>query len=111
MREQSKEMLDRYPDRVPVFLKKSKACKRRDVPDVKKNKYLAPRTITVAEFSAVVRRRMKLDPAVAIFFMVNIGQSGGGVLLPSCMTMGEAYDEFGRDMHLTITYSGENTFG
>lgn len=110
MQEQAVEMLARYPDRVPIFLERGKGCS--NVPEVKKNKYLAPRTITVAEFQSVVRQRMKLDAGVAMFMMVGIGKEGGGCLMPSSMLIGEAYDTFRfEDSFLHITYTGENTFG
>ena len=111
MQEQALDMRRKFPDRLPVFLAKAKSCTRLDVPEVDKNKYLAPKTLTVAELMAVVRKRIVVAPEVALFFMVKVGKQG--VLLPSSMTIGEAYEQFVNDgtNFLELEYMGENTFG
>jgi len=107
----AQEMMRRYPDRVAVFVKRSKTCKHGRVPEVDKNKYLSPRNISVIEMLSTVRKRMSLPSEVSIFFMVHL-PNGGSIMLPSNMLMGEAHDIYaGHDGFMRIDYMGENTFG
>ena len=109
-KEQAKDMLEKYPDRVPVWIERSKTCNHPCVKDVVKHKYLCPRSLRIVELLAVVRKRIDLQPEVAIFMFVNAGRSS--LLLPSSITIGDAYDlHKDKDCFLRITYDGENTFG
>ena len=97
-------IMKRYPSRVPVI------CERADTSDIAlidKHKYLVPNDLIMAQFIFVIRRRLKLDAAKAIFLFVN-----NQIIPPSNASLGALYEEYkSEDWFLYMTYSGENTFG
>ena len=97
-------ILKRYPMRIPVI------CERADTTDIAlidKHKYLVPVELIMGQFIFVIRRRLKLDAAKAIFLFVN-----KQIIPPMNASLSELYEEYkGEDGFLYITYSGENTFG
>jgi len=97
-------ILKRYPTRIPVI------CERADTSDIAlidKHKYLVPAELIMGQFIFVIRRRLKLDAAKAIFLFVN-----NQIIPPSNASLGELYEEYkSEDGFLYMTYSGENTFG
>lgn len=104
-RRESSKVMQKYPDRLPVV------CTRRDsctsVPQIDKTKYLVPMDMTVGQFIAVLRKRLVLAPAQAIFLLTESGQ------LPSTgdevRTLHAAHRS--ADGFLYLRYAGENTFG
>lgn len=97
-------ILKRYPTRIPVI------CERADTSDIAlidKYKYLVPNDLVIAQFIFVIRHRLELDAAKAIFLFVN-----NQIIPPSNVSLGELYEEYkSADGFLYMTYSGENTFG
>ena len=97
-------ILKRYPTRIPVI------CERGDTSDIAlidKYKYLVPNDLVIAQFIFVIRHRLELDAAKAIFLFVN-----NQIIPPSNASLGELYEEYkSADGFLYMTYSGENTFG
>ena len=101
---ESSTILKRHPDRICVYLEKQETCKT--IPDLDKNKYLVPNSITISQFTYVIRSRIKLAADQAIFLFVN------NTVISGNTTMIEVYNKYkGEDGFLYITYSGENTFG
>eukprot|EP00013_Stygamoeba_regulata_P000524 CAMPEP_0177631688 /NCGR_PEP_ID=MMETSP0447-20121125/1882_1 /TAXON_ID=0 /ORGANISM="Stygamoeba regulata, Strain BSH-02190019" /LENGTH=123 /DNA_ID=CAMNT_0019133187 /DNA_START=186 /DNA_END=557 /DNA_ORIENTATION=+ len=100
----SKNILSRYPDRIPVIVEKAPNS---DAPDLERKKYLVPANITVGKFVYEIRKNMKtLPPEKAIFLFVN------NVLPPTAALMSQIYERYqAEDGFLYITYSGESTFG
>ena len=97
------DLRDKYPDRIPVIVNKSKHC---DLNDIDKFKYLVPDNYTVGQFVYVIRKRIVLPKEKAIFVFIE------NVLPPTSALMSEMYDKYkDKDGFLYITYSGENTFG
>lgn len=100
---ESKRVLEKYPDRVPVI------CERRsgsNLADIDKEKYLIPKDLTVGQFVYVVRKRLHLPAEKAIFLFV------GGVLPTISDNMDNLYNRyFDEDGFLYVTYSEENVFG
>lgn len=100
---ESKNIISKYPDRIPVIVEKQKGS---DVVDIDKNKFLVPCDLTVGQFGYVIRKRMKLPPEKAIFIFVN-----NNIPMQSAI-MSSIYDEQkDNDGFLYIKYAGENTFG
>ena len=91
-----------YPDRVIAVLTPHKESD----PHIDKRKYVVPHDLSFHNFVAVARKRMKIDPAHALFFFL------GNHLVPMSSTMSELKNAHG-DEHgvLYVTYSSENTFG
>ncbi len=61
-------LIKKYPDRVPVICEKTEG---KDNPDIDKNKYLVPVSITLGQFLVIVRQRIAIKPEEAIFLFVN----------------------------------------
>ena len=101
---ESERIMKKYPDRVAVICERAWIT---DIPLIDKNKYLVPCDLRVGQFVHVIRERLKLNAAKAIFLFIN-----NSMIPPSSMSLGEIYNEFkDEDGFLYITYSGENTFG
>ena len=99
----STEIREKYSDRIPVIVDKSK---KSDLNDLDKKKYLVPDNYTVGQFVYVIRRRISIPKEKSIFVFIQ------NVLPPTSALMSEMYDKYKEhDGFLYITYSGENTFG
>jgi GABA(A) receptor-associated protein len=94
-----------YPDKIPVFITKSKYAKG-DLPDIRKHKFLVPAQFTMAEFLMTIRKWMILKPEQAIFVFIENNLPMTGAL------MSELYEKHkSADGVLRMCYSAENTFG
>ncbi len=97
-------ILQKYPDRVPVFCQPN--SNKKGLPVIDKNKFLVPKTNTLAQFTYIIRDRIKIKPEQAIFLTIN------EQYIASMMTFAELYDKFkSDDGFLYIYYSAENVFG
>ena len=102
-KEDSKKILEKYKDRIPVIVTKHKTCK---IKNIDKNKYLVPNDMTVGQFIYVVRKRLKLQPNMALFFYTNNKLATTSALLSQVYN-----DEKNEDGFLYMVYQDENTFG
>jgi len=101
-RMESARLLKKFPDRVPVLVKPG----NKNTPEIDKNKYLVPSDMTIGEFINIIRKRVKLDSAKALFVFVN------NVLPPTSISMKSLYEQQAEsDGFLYLAYSVENTFG
>ena len=78
----------------------------KDVPPLDKNKFLAPKNMSMGQFIYVVRRRISLPAEKALFLFC-------GDALPTTAThMAQLYQDFAdTDGFLYMTYTSESTFG
>ena len=60
---------EKYPDRVPIFVLRSKNDKV--LPNINMNKFVVPDKITVAELMNVVRKRIAIGPETSMYFFIN----------------------------------------
>ena len=97
-------VLDRYPDRVCVYIEKQQRCK--NIKDLEKHKYLVPKTITAAQFIIVIRSKLEIPKDKAIFFYVHNTIMSGTALMSDFNTKYKSDDGF-----LYVTYIGENCYG
>ncbi|KAF7828408.1 autophagy-related protein 8f-like [Senna tora] len=106
-RAEAARIREKYPDRIPIYLKVIvEKAERSDIPSIDKKKYLVPADLTVGQFVYVIRKRIKLSAEKAIFIFVD------NVLPPTGAIMSAIYEEKkDEDGFLYVTYSGENTFG
>ena len=97
-------MLEKYPDRIPIIVTKSR---RSTLSDIDKNKFLVPVDLTVGQFMYVVRKRIKnIDSTQAIYLFIN------NTLPQITSLIGEVYkNNKNKDNFLYIEYNGEETFG
>tara|TARA_B110000285_G_C15131735_1_gene624046 strand:- start:2668 stop:3018 length:351 start_codon:yes stop_codon:yes gene_type:complete len=102
-KQESEQIRNKYPDRIPIIVEKYKDCK---LPDVDKCKYLVPNDMTMSKFIFVVRKRIELDSSQALFITID------GAMTTAGQTVGQLYhDKKDEDGFLYIIYTGENTFG
>jgi len=100
----SQEIMKIYPNRIPIIVEKHKNS---NINNIDKKKYLAPKDLTMGQFSYVIRKRIKLSEEQAIFIFIN-----NKILAPTNALMQTIYYYYkNEDGFLYITYSGENTFG
>ena len=101
--EESKKILEKYPERIPIIVEKQ--CKS-DIPEIDKRKFLVPSDITVGQFIYIIRKRIKLQPEKSIFVFIN------NILPPPASNMCDIYNKYKcEDGFIYVTYAGENTFG
>ena len=104
-KKKSDEILLLYPDRIPVIINKNKSCN--NVPDIDKNKYLVPNELKLGELHHIIRKRIKLNPQIAIFLFVNNNK-----IYSVNELVKNIYNEHkSEDGFLYLTYTGEKTFG
>ena len=102
--QEAQRVRSRYPDRIPLIVEKAERCK---LPLVDKRKYLCPGTMTMGEFMWVLRKRIRLDPAEALFLLTE--QS---TIPPTSSLLSDVYLKHASyDQFLYFKYSSENTFG
>jgi GABA(A) receptor-associated protein len=102
---ESKRILTKYPDRIPVICEKNKNATK-DCPNIDKNKYLLSSDLTVGQFIYVIRKRLNISAKKALFlFIADMIPSSTNDML-SLYTRYKDVDNF-----LYINYSFENTFG
>ena len=100
---ESKKVLSKYNDRIPIIVEKSSES---HIPDIDKIKFLVPKDLTVGQFAFVIRKRIKLTPEQGLFLIIDNSMVRTGEIISSI------YDRLkDEDGFLYITYCGENTFG
>lgn len=101
----SRKILAKYPDCVPVIIKKHPNDK--NIKQIEKEKYLIPKNLNISEIVYIIRKHIDVKPEQAIFIFLQ-----SGILMPSNTTISEIYNTYkSDDQILYITYRSENTFG
>ena len=101
---ESKKILEKYPDKIPVIIEKSVSS---SVNNINKHKYLVPSDLTVGQFIHVIRKRIQAQPEQGIFIFVK-----EKILPPTSSLMITMYENYAdSDGFLYMIYSSENTFG
>ena len=105
--EESKKILEKFPDRIPIIVEKARNCV---LNEIDKNKFLCPSDLTVGQFIYTIRKRMRLPPTTALFIFVV---SNGVSKIPATSSMlGTIYAENKDvDQFLYVLYHSESTFG
>ena len=94
----SAHLLIKYPNRIPIIVDGK--------PDIDRNKYLVPDSLTFGEFINIIRKRLKLSSHQALFAFTD------NILPPVGMNIRDIYNEYkSEDGFLYIKYRFENTFG
>ena len=100
---ESNRIIEKYPDRLPIIVEKSKNSK---LNDIDKNKFLVPSDMVLTQFIYIIRKRIKLNSSEALFFFIE-----NNVPVQSSTIM-ELYNiHKDKDGFLYIIYNSENTFG
>lgn len=102
---EAKNIIEQFPNKVPVIVEKDPRCK--DIQDIDRKKYLVPNDLTMGNFMYVIRRRIKLPPEKSLYLFVDEAN-----MVPSGQLISAVYDDFAApDKFLYIMYAGESTFG
>lgn len=102
--EYSIKLLNKFPNCVPVIIKKSFDDKI--LRDIDKERYLIPKNLFVSYILYTIRKKINIDEKQAIFIFIN------NTLVPMNITIEEIYNQYkSEDNFLYITYRTENTFG
>ena len=97
-------MMGKYPESICCIIEKSNNCKK--LCELKKNKYIIPRDLTISQIIYIIRKRITLDSRLSIFIYIN------NKIPTSNSKLYEIYEENkDEDGFLYIKYAGENTFG
>ena len=97
-------ILKQHSDRVPVVVECSEQLQ--GMHPLKKNKFIVPFELTLAQFIFVIRKHMKLDPSYAIFVFIN------NKLHPTTAIMGDLYaNQKNEDGFMYLDVFQESTFG
>jgi GABA(A) receptor-associated protein len=100
----SSNIMERYPDRIPVICEP----KDNDKITLDKKKFLCPRDFKMGHFLITLRKRLKekLRSSEALYIFSN------NTALPNNLTMEEIYEKCkDEDGLLYFTFDKENTFG
>ena len=94
----------KYVDRIPIIVEVNKQNAKEL--NLKKSKYLVPYDLTVGQFMYVIRKRITIADASALFLFFN------NTLPASSETIGNVYKQYrDNDGFLYADISLENTFG
>ena len=104
-KQESTKIIAKYEDRIPIIVFKDPKCK--NLEEINKNKFLAPTDLTLGQFLCVIRKRINLDEAQALFVFVE-----ESTLAPTSQTIGNLYENHkDEDGFLYMLYCSENVFG
>lgn len=119
---ETKRMLGKYPDRVPLWVERSEPPTgifpqlvekimgtNGQMADIAQHKYLVPHDTTVGSFVFFLRKRLSLKPEEAIYIFVRNDTNQRMTLPPASSMLKELYVD--RTRYMTIVYDKEATFG
>ena len=96
-------IIEKYPDRVPIFVNKKEGS---TVNDIERHKYLVPKDMTMGNFIYILRKNIKLESNQALFVFIN------NRMVCNTEIVGNIYEQYKSEDHfMYIIYSGESTFG
>ena len=102
---ESKSILEKYPDRVPIIVEIAENSKKKLKLD--KKKYLVPKDLFTGEFLYICRKRLKIGPQEALFIFTT-----NNVILSSSKRISDLYEEYKNKCGFVyLTLATENTFG
>lgn len=104
-KKEASRILEKYPDRIPMIIERSNACKNID--EIDRQKYLVPCDLTMGQFMFVIRKRIKLDSSQGLYFYVN----RNNMVTSSEIISNVYHNHKDKDGFLYVEYAGESTFG
>jgi hypothetical protein len=105
-KKRSNSLLQKYPDKIPVILEKSK--KDKYLPKIDKSKLLVAQDMTVASVLQLLKKNIKTDEKTAIYIMI----SNKNIMLSGAQSVSQIYNlHKSDDGFLYLEYCTENVFG
>lgn len=109
---ESKRILLKYPNHVPIIIKQSKNSK---IPMIDKHKFIVPNEVTLGQFMYIIRKRIRLSPSKAMYLFVEHDIAHGKkeyIIPPNTEIIGNLYNKYKAEcLFLYVVINGENTFG
>ncbi|KAF1800182.1 autophagy protein Atg8 ubiquitin like protein [Mucor lusitanicus] len=100
---ESKRILNKYPDRIPIICEKVEG---NSIARMSKQKYLIPSDICLGQFIYSIRKNIKLSEEKVIYMYI------GGSIPTISESLSSLYTQYkDEDGFLYLSYAGENTFG
>jgi hypothetical protein len=107
LKDEVSKIIYKYPNKIPVIVFEDSSFKY----TLDKNKYLIPDELTLAQFLIVLRRRLNLDPEMAIFLFFQ-DKNDKSNLVMNTLTFSEIYKDYKHNTgFLYCTLCTEDTFG
>jgi len=104
-RDESKRLLTKYPDRIPIIVEINFRCK--EFNDISHFKILIPNNFSVSHIIFHIRRKLQINPSESIYLF-----SEDNTMFSPSITVQEAYTTYKNiDGLLYISVSKENVFG
>jgi GABA(A) receptor-associated protein len=101
---ESKRIMAKYPDRIPLIVFKDP---KSQLAQLDKYKYLIPLDLTLGQFIHVIRKKIKLGPEKSIFLFTQQNN-----IINVSELMNSVYKKHkDEDGFLYLVYFEENTFG
>jgi len=114
-REATKNIINKYPDKCPIYLSFDNKLNLKPRPGTNFNKYIINNSITVGQYLSILKRRIEMSDKLSVTLFINVYKDDKLVntILPQlAMTLGEVYEQHkDQDGFLYMHLIGENTFG
>jgi GABA(A) receptor-associated protein len=98
-------LLNKYPDRVPIVLFSKTYIKN-------PLRFAVPLDLTITQFMVLLRTKIELKPEEAIFFFVKDNDTGQDIMVQSSVTIESLYSQYkDKDNLLNLFFEKEAVFG
>ena len=114
-REATKNILNKYPDKCPIYLTFDNKLKLKQRAGTNFNKYIINNNLTMGQYMAVLKKRVEMGDKMGLTLFINIYKNDKltNTILPTLtMSVEQAYNDYkDEDGFLYMTFVAENTFG
>jgi len=108
-RAETRHMLEKYPEKIPIICEKAPRC---DLPSMGKKKFLVPGTMLCGEFKYIVHKHINQTGGRGVASDQTIYLFIGNNSPRTSSAMADIYGMYkSNDGFLYITYTAENTLG
>lgn len=106
------EIREKYPDRIPVFVRYGAEMRLAAAGERLRDKFLVPQMLTAAQLYAVIRTHAAVSESEALFFTFGVSNTRTIISMPDQMTLRRIYDDFhAPDMFLYMNVDAEHSLG
>ena len=103
--EESRNIMEKYPNRIPIICEKWGSDP--DIPEIDRKKYLVPNDLSIGNFMYVIRKRLKMPAEKSLYIFID-----DNIIPHTAGLVSNYYEKYkDEDGFLYISYSGESTFG
>ena len=114
-KEATRNILNKYPDKCPIYLTFDNKLKLKQRAGTNFNKYIINNNLTIGQYMQVLKKRVEMGEKIALTLFVNIYKNDKliNTILPILsMSIEQAYTQYcDEDGFLYMNLVAENTFG